>query len=209
VGGNVDKAIEALKMLQEFKIKHESCTNIVPQFIVFKHNQHEMEVFQELCRYIGLKPAYKAPYLRNQNSHYSLSDYPQFVRPIFQEISKLKAAMAECPNVKNVFTILRDGSVVICCHDYGKITCFGNIFEQSVEEIWNSHLFKKTRWNISSGNPPNFCLNHCMTWFLGQAGKDPYFSCDADMMGESEKDLTQSLDNSIETFVCNTAINNI
>jgi MoaA/NifB/PqqE/SkfB family radical SAM enzyme len=166
VGGKVDRAIGALNRLQKVNLQLGAKVNIMPQFIVFRHNQHEMKYFADLCRSLHLRPTFKAPYLRNRNSSYSPSDYTQFIRPVYHDISALRSAMTECPNVKDVFTILLDGSAVICCHDYQKATCFGNIYQQSVEEIWNSAEFKKVRHCISSGNAPDFCVDECMTWFF-------------------------------------------
>lgn len=234
VGGKVDKAIGALKRLQKFNVQIGADVNIIPQFIVFKHNQHEMKYFSELCRSLMLKPTFKAPYLRNKNSRYSLSDYKQFVRPAFGEISALQKAMTECPNVRDVFTILLDGSVVICCHDYQKATCFGNIYQQSVEEIWNRNEFKKVRHRILSGNPPNFCVDECMTWFLDDSRKDNHkenkqpskkkinlcsgsvkidgytnidFLPGADIVCDLGKDLLPFPNNSVDVIVCISAIN--
>lgn len=166
VGGQVGKAVNALKNLEKFKKNFDSKVNIYPQFIVFKHNQHEMQQFNELCRTIGFKPIFKAPYIRQQNSQFKLSDYSQFTRPVYQKLPSLRAAMKDCPNAENVFTILLDGSIVLCCHDHGRATCYGNIFDQSVGDIWNSDEFREERHNILSGKAPKFCIDNCMTWFL-------------------------------------------
>ena len=195
VGGQVEKAINALKNLKKFKNQFGSNVNIHPQYIVFKHNQHEMQKFNELCRTIGFKPIFKAPYIRHQNSQFKLSDYSQFTRPVYQKLSNLRAAMRDCPNAENVFTILLDGSVVLCCHDHGGATCYGNIFDQSVEDIWNSDEFRKERHNILSGKAPKFCLDNCMTWFL-----DKNQSEDISQQKKCEKDKhTATLNNNLIT----------
>ena len=58
--------------------------------------------------------------------------------------------------------------MIICCHDYNKATCFGNIFETNVLDIWNNPEYRKFRWNILTGNAPDFCLNNCLSYFLEQ-----------------------------------------
>ncbi len=166
IGGNVQQAWQALYWLQQDNIKHGSRVNIFPQFIVFKHNQHEMQHFHNLCLSIGLQPTFKSPYIRTDKSDFEYSELPQFIRPHFPDHISLRNAMIECANALNVFTILFDGSVVICCHDYGGLTTFGNIFEQEVSDIWDDPSYRKFRWQIISGNAPEFCINNCMTYFL-------------------------------------------
>ena len=166
VGGNVRKAIKTLTILRDLNFKYGKKTNIIPQFIVMEHNQHEMNDFKELCESLQLVPVFKSPYIRNHRSKFSVSDNPQFIRPHCKDIESLRDEMKKCQSVKNVFNILLDGSVVGCCHDYEKFTFFGNIFEQDVIPIWNSEEFRKFRLNVLSGNTPQFCIERCMSFYL-------------------------------------------
>jgi len=168
-GGDVRKAINALRMLQHYNEQYGSKVNLIPQFIVFKHNEHEMEEFNGMCLSLGLRPFFKAPYLRSKNPTTASSDVPQYVRPTYPDMSSLKSVMRECQNVKVVFTVLLDGTVVVCCHDYGGITSFGNIFKQSVEEIWDQDEYRVFRSKVLSGEAPAFCIQNCMTWFLDES----------------------------------------
>ena len=79
VGGSVQKALASLELLQRLNQKHGSPVTITPQFVVFKHNQHEMGAFQEHCRSLGLEASFKAPYLR-AGSQFENSDYPEYIR---------------------------------------------------------------------------------------------------------------------------------
>lgn len=171
VGGDVKKATEALKMLQHFNMKYGNKVHIMPQFIVMKHNHHEMEDFQKLCESLKLRPLFKSPYIRDHHSHFSASDDPRYQRPYYPDIPALRTAMRECDSVRKAFNILVDGSVVACCHDYEKFTYFGNMFEQDVLEIWNSDTYRKFRWNVISGNAPKFCIDKCMSYFLANPEK--------------------------------------
>jgi sulfatase maturation enzyme AslB (radical SAM superfamily) len=166
VGGDVSKAMNSLALLKRLNAGHGNKVNIIPQFIVFKHNQHEIRAFYDICRDLELVPSFKAPYIRTRKSRISYSDYPQFVRPHFPEISELRDAMTECLDPRHVFTILMDGSAVICCSDVEGRTCFGNIFTKDVPEIWCSEAYVNFRRAILTGNAPDFCINHCMSYFL-------------------------------------------
>jgi len=198
VGGSVQKAINSLKMLQYFNQKYGNKVHIIPQFIVMKHNHHEMNSFCKLTESIGLRPQFKSPYIRNPNSCFSASDDPRFQRPCYPDMTSLKMAMRECGSVRNVFNILLDGTVVACCHDYDSFTNFGNIFEQDVLDIWNSEKYKRFRWNVMSGKPPQFCIKHCMSYFLDPTEKNAIDKCGQKVFREtSDKTIcyTQKEDN--------------
>jgi len=166
VGGSSDKAFSALKILQRLNLEYGNKVNIIPQFIVFKHNQHEMKAFCEFCSSIALQPSFKAPYIR-ANSRYQNSDNPQYVRPSYPDIESLKQAMSKnCKNPREVFTILLDGSCVMCCYDHNGVTNYGNIYSQDVMDIWNSPKYRKDRLDIITGKAPKYCVDHCLGWTL-------------------------------------------
>jgi len=173
VGGSLGKAFEALEMLQHFNSKSGNRVNIAPQFIVFKHNQHQMEEFSKRGACFGLEPYFKAPYIRKKDSRFQYSDFPEYARPHFPNTESLKSAMAGCSAPKDVFNVLVDGTVVACCHDYGGFTNFGNIFTGDIMEIWNGATMGEFRTALASGNTPDFCLAKCMTYFLDEAVNAP------------------------------------
>jgi len=170
IGGNVEKALSSLKVLQRINLRRGDRVKITPQFIVFKHNQHEMRPFMEFCKSIGLSPFFKSPYIRN-GSEFSDSDYPELRRKRYPDIQSLRHAMRGCRDPREVFTINMDGSVVVCCNDYDGTTAFGNIFGQSVKEIWNCEQSLKFRRAILRGNAPQFCIDNCMVYLPEEAKK--------------------------------------
>jgi len=184
VGGDVNKAFSALAHLQRFNLKHGRLVQLAPQFIVFRHNQHEMGAFLETCRSIGLEPAFKAPYLR-EDSQFEYSDFQDFIRSHSATEAEQKQAMRECADARNTFTILVDGSVVACCYDHDNATVFGNLFEQEVEEIWNSPKYRQYRWDVLTGNAPAFCGQNCLTYYKGSPGRHRAETCTAELPAAS------------------------
>ena len=166
IGGDVQKAWTALELLQRCNLKHGTRVALTPQYIVFSHNQHEMEPFAEKCRDIGLEPAFKAPYLR-ETSRFEYSDHSEYIRTHYPTEDALKNAMRDCPDARFTFTILVDGSVVACCYDHDNATVFGNLFEQDVDEIWNSPRYRQFRWDMLSGNAPHYCTENCLAYYKG------------------------------------------
>lgn len=163
VGGKAEKAINGLRMLNEMNQRFQARVNILPQFIVFKHNQHEIEAFQEICGSLGLQPSFKAPYLRT-GSKLENSDVPGLSRHIATDPGERRENMRECPNGFNVFTILLDGSVVACCYDHNRKTNFGNIFESEVLDIWDSSEYVRFRDNLRNGKASKFCMEECLLY---------------------------------------------
>jgi radical SAM protein with 4Fe4S-binding SPASM domain len=62
---------------------------------------------------------------------------------------KLKAP-GPCPQPYQRLTIYHDGSVHPCCHWSGATLIVGNIFNDSVYNIWNSQKMKVLRRNINN-----------------------------------------------------------
>lgn len=172
-GGDVQKACVALEMLAKYNQKHGNRVILKPQFVVFKHNQHEIGLFNKYCTALGLTPLFKAPHLRKP-SLYQNSDYLELARKSLPDLASQRQAMKECGDPREVFTIQVDGSVIVCCYDYAGQTTFGNIFEQDVMEIWNSPTYRTFRWNIIAGNAPDFCINNCLL-YLCDKNSSPSF----------------------------------
>ncbi len=165
VGGDLNKVFDSLKLLNAINIKHGRKVTIIPQFVVFQHNEHQMEQFNQVCKSLHLKPSFKAPYIQD-NSKFSNSDNPTFIRKRYKNITKLRKGMQKCQDARKVFTILLIGNVVACCYDYNGVTNFGNIFENEVIDIWNDRGYRQFRKDIISGETPEFCLKHCLEYRL-------------------------------------------
>ncbi|GEO82179.1 radical SAM/SPASM domain-containing protein [Pararhodospirillum oryzae] len=162
-GGKVDRALSGLMMLQKYNLAHGTPVAIMPQYILFKHNQHEAAQFAQFCADIGLRATFKAPYLRKTEG-LEYSDIPGFRRQHHENQADRLEAMKTCQNGWNVFTIHLDGSVVACCYDHNRETYFGNIFEQSVEEIWNSPAYTRFRYRLRTGHAERFCVDQCLLY---------------------------------------------
>ncbi len=172
VGGQAQKAFEALDRLQRLNLKHGGKVNILPQFVVFQHNEHEMARFREICSGIGLEATFKAPYIHEPSAFAHASD-PAYTRPHYATEALRKEAMRGCSDPCEVLTLLVDGTAVACCYDSDSLTDFGNIFEQDVEEIWNSPKYRQFRWDVMSGNAPASCLRTCLSYCRGSASAEP------------------------------------
>lgn len=161
--GDVSKAIRGLVQLARFNALRSKPANIIPQFIVFKHNAHEANAFTQLCEEIGLTPSFKAPYLR-PGSVLKATGHPKLTRLVHTEPAMRANAMRVCPNARDVLTVLLDGSVVACCYDHNRLTYFGNLYKQPLDDIWTSPAYQEFRHRILNGPPPSFCTQECLLY---------------------------------------------
>jgi MoaA/NifB/PqqE/SkfB family radical SAM enzyme len=165
VGGDVRKAFKALDLLCRYKEKNNANVNIIPQFVVFKHNEHQTKQFKDICESYGLTPNFKSPYI-NKNSYFERPTDHRFWRSQKTNYEQYCIDLAkECQDVRSVMTILLDGSVVPCCYDSQGELVFGNLFKQDVLEIWNSQKYYKFRYNIYCDRIPKFCIDNCLMFY--------------------------------------------
>lgn len=162
-GGNFYRVIESLSLLNEENNLQGRPVNIVPQFIVFRHNQHQLQLFADICGSIGVSPLYKAPYLRN-GSRFQYSDIPAYIRHHFSDDYSRRVAMTNCMAPRKDMVFFLDGTVVPCCYANNADVSFGNIFEQDVLEIWNSPKYHAFRHNHYNGHISNFCMDNCLLY---------------------------------------------
>lgn len=66
-----------------------------------------------------------------------------------------------CPFIYETMTIRWNGDVVPCCYDITSKYVTGNIYESSLEEIWNNERYQQIREGVSSNNPVELCRNCC------------------------------------------------
>lgn len=165
--GDVEKAKQALKYIIDAKNKFNSDVKIFPQFIVFEHNQHEMEAFKQFCSDVSegsIVPVFKAPYIR-KNSSLKLSSLNEYIRKPFSSDKELEKAILNCRDFFDVFTIDVEGNVIVCCYDHNSEIVFGNIFKQSLEEIFNGTIRKNFIRKIKNDKIcPEFCKKNCLLY---------------------------------------------
>jgi len=69
-----------------------------------------------------------------------------------------KPRKRHCAFLWRQFNIESNGDVTPCCHDKSPI--MGNIYKNSIEEIWNNRAYQEMRARLDSENPYD-CCKHC------------------------------------------------
>lgn len=76
----------------------------------------------------------------------------------FYHSPQQRVLCCNCGNYLDHNVLLPDGTTLVCCMDYGMTAVFGNLFEQSYEEILNSDVARNLRIKMETED----CLcKHC------------------------------------------------
>ena len=177
-GGSFLRAIENIKTLVKKKRELKSRLPIIIwQFLVFRHNEHEIEIVQRMGRElgvddIGINPAFIAVNseeyknwvpLDTKYSRYNLDGNQKTVNSS-DDFLKPATEMV-CNWLWQGITINWDGSVSPCCGVYLEEDDFGYIFAQSnFLELWNNDHYRTARKFMqkkekSERNMKNTCVN--------------------------------------------------
>ncbi len=155
VGGNLQKVLQNLQLLASVRNRlHKKNPLIIFQFIVFRHNEHEIDIARKVAYQHGsdvfmLKSAQiyddaKDPYLPTnpRYSRYEKNDSGKFV---------LKGNLPNrCWRLWHNPVITWDGRWLPCCFDKDGKYVMGNLNNQSSKQIWNSDQYKRFRKTVFS-----------------------------------------------------------
>lgn len=164
-GGLLSKSIETIKFLKEAKTELKSKTPCIEaQFIVFRFNEHQIDEFKHLAREWGAnKISIKSAQIHspNENSEIipSINKYSRYHK-IYNEWKIKKDCSKACFRAWNGMVISADGNILPCCFDKQEKHSYGNIEEDSVENIWKNKKANDFR-NIVLNNRSsiNICTN--------------------------------------------------
>ena len=151
-GGDFNKIIQNIELLNTKKKELKSnLPHTIWQFVVFKHNEHEIEIARTLSRKLGINEFNAIPaYIEDESWRATGKKYRTSTSlfPIIQKCGRLWTHIA----------IHCDGGVSPCCWSYYKKDDFGNIFEEDFDIIWNNEKFRVSR-EIVRGKVTNPRIN--------------------------------------------------
>ena len=166
IGGNLQKVISGIENL--VKSKKELRSNspyIILQFLLFRHNIHQISEIKKLAKNIGvdkleLKTAQVYDFekgsdlipVENKYSRYQLNGNDNY---------NIKSDhLNKCWKMWHSCVMTWDGDIVPCCFDKDAKYVMGNIHEQSFREIWNGEKYQEFRTRIFSNRKEiDICRN--------------------------------------------------
>lgn len=167
VGGNLEKVIAGAKNIVKWKKELNSKTPfIIFQFLVVKHNEHQIEEVKELGKEVGVdqvrfKTAQVYDYVNDPNNLIPVNEKYSRYKKNKDGSFKAKNKMANhCWKLQHANVITWDGLVVPCCFDKDAQHRLGNLKNESFKEIWHNNNYKQFRSELmKSRKNIDICAN--------------------------------------------------
>jgi radical SAM protein with 4Fe4S-binding SPASM domain len=169
IGGDFNKVMGHLKLLlKKRKELGRSTPYISWQFLVFRHNEHEIDEVKKIVKDLGVDHlGITKAFIGNQdwiplNEEYSNYKKEKTQDNLTSEYFKLPQERI-CNWPWEAIAINPNGSVSACCSVEDEKDDFGNIFENSFKDVWNNDKYRQARRFIKDGIRPgkeisNICI---------------------------------------------------
>ena len=166
VGGRLEKVIEGARNIVRWKKELKSKTPfVVFQFLVVRHNEHEIEEVKKLAKVIGVddvwfKTAQVYDYQNDPNRLIPTIDkYSRYRKTSNGTVFKGNLSN-QCWRLWHDPVITWDGIVAPCCFDKDAQHKMGSLKEQSFKEIWKNGEYTRFRTQILKGRKNiDICAN--------------------------------------------------
>ncbi|MEK6642450.1 MAG: SPASM domain-containing protein [Planctomycetota bacterium] len=152
VGGRIDRVLNNLKRICEFRKEYgQVYPKVEVQYIKFQHNLDEVEPARKMLLDMGID---QFTDFFGDLGNYTDRD-PNFLEVIGPHKNK---GLPQCYWPHNATVIKYNGDVIPCCtyrigHQYtakDDPKHFGNVFETSLAEIWNSEKYRDARRMVNN-----------------------------------------------------------
>ncbi len=168
IGGNFNQVIEGLRRLSEARMRLQSKRPLIElQFIVFKHNQDEIDDIIRLAKEFKLdRLSFKTAmvYTPEQAETYLSEEQKEEVYRLEQDKVKRKQGVPNwCNRLWLNSTINWDGTVVPCCFDVDSDYIFDTLFERklSFRQVWKNTAYQNFRRQVITNRSAVEMCNNC------------------------------------------------
>ena len=166
VGGRLDKVIAGAKNIVKWKKELNSKTPfVIFQFLVVKHNEHQVEEVKKLAKEIGVddvwfKTAQVYDYQTDPNQLIPTNDKYSRYRKTADGYEFKGNLQNHCWRLWHDPVITWDGLVAPCCFDKDAQHRLGDLKTKSFKEIWKNGEYTKFRTQIlQSRKQIDICAN--------------------------------------------------
>lgn len=140
IGGHYDKVLSNVKNLLQQKRERKSRRPFVEwQYVVFRHNEHEVKDTEAMAYEIGINKFTPLPAYAEDEEW--LPTLPEFRQSTLYNPERLQ----NCERPWSHLNVRADGGVASCCYEFFKKDDFGNIGDNNFAEIWNNEFFQESR----------------------------------------------------------------
>ena len=167
VGGKLDKVLEGAANIVKWKKELKSRTPfIIFQFLVVRHNEHQVEEVQQLAKQIGvdqvrLKTAQVYDYANDPNNLIPKNEkYSRYKKNGEGRMEFNGNNANHCWRLWHDPVITWDGAVVPCCFDKDAQHKLGDLKQQDFKQLWQNKEFKEFRSKVlQSRKNIDICAN--------------------------------------------------
>jgi radical SAM protein with 4Fe4S-binding SPASM domain len=167
VGGNLEKVLEGAANIVKWKKELKSTKPfIIFQFLVVRHNEHQIEDVKRIAKEIGVDQ------VRLKTAQvYDFENDPNKLIPTIEKYSRYKKDKEgkvkfkgnnqnHCWRLWHDPVITWDGAVVPCCFDKDAQHKLGNLKQQSFKELWKAGTYDQFRNSVlQSRQNIDICAN--------------------------------------------------
>lgn len=166
IGGQLNKVTEGTKNIVYWKQKlHSSTPYLIFQFLVVKHNEHEIESLKNLALECGvnevvLKTAQVYDYVNGNDLIPSNEKYARYKLQSNGKYTLKNKLLNHCWKMWHSCVITWDGKIVPCCFDKDAKHQMGDLNEKTFHQIWNNDVYRKFRFSLLKGRSEiDICKN--------------------------------------------------
>jgi len=176
VGANFDTIIKGIAALVEEKRKQKSKYPFIEiQFILMKHNEHEIDKIKKIAKNIGVdKLTLKTVSLEIENTKEEREKMKNYLPTKekysrYKDDDKLKAKRVgnNCIRLWLSSVVNWNGEVVPCCYDAEGNFAFGNAFKKPFKEIWMGDKYTNFRKAVSTNKKNIKMCSNCPGTLFG------------------------------------------
>ena len=167
VGGDIEKVLAGARNIVKWKKELNSNKPFVFfQFLVVKHNEHQIEEVKALAKEIGVdevrfKTAQVYDYENDPNNLIpTIEKYSRYQKNEDGSFKSKNKLANRCWKMQHANVITWDGLVVPCCFDKDATHQLGNLKNQSFKEIWHNQNYRQFRSDLmKSRKNIDICAN--------------------------------------------------
>lgn len=166
---NYKKVISGLKKFMTIKRKTGQKLPLVEiQFIVMKHNQHEIPKIMKLAKRLGDAISLKKVntlMVEGINHQDWLPDdnrLTRYKKNIIEKAIPRKQNFHNCPLVWYSIVVNYDGTINPCCYDYQGEVILGDLNNQKVRDVWTGKKMQAWRKSIIRDRRNNKICRNCL-----------------------------------------------
>ena len=181
-GADFKRVIENIKGIEkQKKILKKNSPEIIWQFLIMKHNEHEIEKAKKMAKKLRISIDFR-PVRTDlgqeifENDKTKIEKYQKWLpsKDVYSRFDykkkKKKSKLKTCMFLWTQSTISWDGTVYPCCAVYDFKYNFGNMFKEgSFRKIWNNKMYQEARKIVRDKkviNSSNVCSPCMLNGFI-------------------------------------------